>query len=235
MNRAVKVYLPAVILIAGLTWLFMSSSLKDPQYVVQPSVSMPWHIEPHADGTATVFNITLETTTLDEVLQRLGVEYELAIISDRQDNSGLEVYYSNFATGPITGKLIARVEADADTLLGMQERAIKSEYLDTGSRRFHLSPEDHERARPWPIISLSLVPSATLDAEVVQKVFGQPAERLSSQEGTEHFLYPDRGLEVIVNEKGKEVLQYVAPRNFERLVAPLRQLQDAQPEPAGRP
>lgn len=235
MNRAVKVYLPVIILVAGLTWLFLSSSLKDPEYALQPSVSMPWQIEPHADGTSTVFGITLETTTVNELLTLLGVDHELAIISDRQDNSGLEVYYGYFATGPITGKLIARVEADADTLMGMQERAIKSEYLDTGSRKFHLSPEDLERVRAWPIVSLSLVPSANLSADVVLGVFGQPAERLSSQEGTEHLLYPEKGLEVIVNEKGKEVVQYVAPRNFERLVAPLRQLQDAQPVSAGQP
>jgi hypothetical protein len=30
------------------------------------------------------------------------------------------------------------------------------------------------------------------------------------------------GLDIVVNEDGKEVLQYVAPRDFERLATPLR-------------
>lgn len=223
----VKIYLPVIILVVGLTWLFMSSSLQKPDYTLQPSVSMPWQIETHPDGTSTVFGITLESTSVDELRNTLGVDHELAIISDRQDNSGLEVYYGYFSTGPITGKLIARVEADTETLWAMQERAAKAEYLDTGSRKFFLNAEDLERVRPWPVISLSLVPSANLDAELVQGVFGPAAERIHSQEGTEHFLYPDKGLEVIVNDKGKEVLQYVAPRSFGQLLEPLRQLENA--------
>lgn len=233
MNKA-KVYLPVIILVVGLTWLFMSSSLKKADYTLQPSVSLPWQIDTHADGTSTVFGITLEDTTVNELRNLLGVDHELAIISDRQDNSGLEVYYGYFSTGPITGKLIARVQADTETLWEMQERAVKSEYLDTGSRKFRLSPADLERVQDWPIMSLSLVPSANLDAEVVLGVFGAAAERIHSQEGTEHFLYPEQGLEVIVNEKGKEVLQYVAPRSFELLVAPLRQLDNAPATEAGR-
>jgi hypothetical protein len=37
----------------------------------------------------------------------------------------------------------------------------------------------------------------------------------------EHFLYPAKGLDLILDRKGKEVLQYVAPRDFARLREPL--------------
>ena len=217
-----KLYLPIAILVIGITWLFLSSSLDKPEYTLQPTVKMPWQIETHSDGTSTVFDITLEKTTVDELRALLGHDHELAIISDREDNSGLEVYYGYFSTGPITGKLIARVKADMETLWAMQERAAKSEYLDTGSRKFTLNAADLESIRQWPIVSLSLVPSANLDEPLVLSVFGQNAERIQIQEGTEHFLYPEKGLEVIVNEKGKEVLQYVAPRSFSRLADPLK-------------
>jgi hypothetical protein len=36
-----------------------------------------------------------------------------------------------------------------------------------------------------------------------------------------HLLYPPLGLDVVVDGDGKELLQYVAPRDFERLRAPL--------------
>ena len=43
-------------------------------------------------------------------------------------------------------------------------------------------------------------------------------------EALEHFLYPDKGLDLVLDSKGKEVLQYVAPADFARLRAPLGKL-----------
>jgi hypothetical protein len=51
--------------------------------------------------------------------------------------------------------------------------------------------------------------------------FGAPAERIRQGETLEHFLYPARGLDIVLDSKGKEVLQYVAPADFARLRAPL--------------
>lgn len=224
MNK-LKVYLPIILLAAGVTWLFLSSSLEKPPMDTQPLVSMPWQIEAHDDGTSTVFGITLEKTTADELINQLGIDHEIAIISDQQDNSGLEIYYGYFTTGPIKGKLIARVTADNDTLYDMQKRAIKSEYIDTGSRKFVLATEDLEQIKNWTIHSLSLVPTANLDEEVILSRFGGEAQRIQSQEGVEHFLYPGKGLDVTLYSEGKELLQYVAPRSFSLLSEPLKNIQ----------
>jgi hypothetical protein len=51
--------------------------------------------------------------------------------------------------------------------------------------------------------------------------FGRPSERIRSSESVEHYLYPDRGLDVVLDSKGKELLQYVAPQQFELLREPL--------------
>ena len=44
---------------------------------------------------------------------------------------------------------------------------------------------------------------------------------MTEEPGVVHWLYPVKGLDVVVREEGKEVLQYVAPREFERLARPL--------------
>lgn len=223
--KKLKIYLPIILLAAGITWLFLSSSLKKPPTDNQSLVSMPWQIETHNDGTATVFGITPERTTVEELLDLLGPDHDIAIISDQEDNSGLEVYYGYFTTGPIKGKLIARIEADDDTLYEMQSRAAKSDYIDTGSRKFVLATTDFEQIKHWTVQSLSLVPAANLDEAVILARFGANAERIQSQEGVEHFLYPEKGLDVTLYSEGKELLQYVAPRSFDLLTEPLKNIQ----------
>jgi hypothetical protein len=59
-----------------------------------------------------------------------------------------------------------------------------------------------------------------LGAVILQR-FGAPAERIRQGETLEHFLYPAQGLDIVLDSKGKEVLQYVAPADFARLRAPL--------------
>jgi len=56
---------------------------------------------------------------------------------------------------------------------------------------------------------------------IVQR-FGQPAERVRTAENIEHLLYPDKGLDVVLDSDAKELLQYVAPREFARLREPLK-------------
>jgi hypothetical protein len=47
-------------------------------------------------------------------------------------------------------------------------------------------------------------------------------ERIAEGPGVNHWLYPEKGLDIVVSDDGKEVLQYVAPRDFRQPVAPLR-------------
>jgi hypothetical protein len=63
---------------------------------------------------------------------------------------------------------------------------------------------------------------------VILERFGQPAERIRVNEHLEHLLYPAKGLDIVLDSKGRELLQYVAPARFEALRAP------AQVSPAGR-
>ncbi|MGH1370934.1 MAG: hypothetical protein ACRBBW_02780 [Cellvibrionaceae bacterium] len=207
------------VIIAALVSYF---ALK-PSGVESPTTyALPWQIQLHDDGTSTVFGITLERTTVKELLESKGEDHELAIISDSNDQSGLEIYFSHFSIGPLQGKLIARVDANQQQLEAMQSSASVASYTSSGSRKFLLSESDLETIQNWTIGSLSYLPSASLDEDIILERFGSPEERISQEEGIEHFLYPDKGLDIALNSEGKELLQYVAPRNFESLTLPFR-------------
>src|SRR5574343_428421 len=84
-------------------------------------------------------------------------------------------------------------------------------------------------ALPAPIRAMAFIPSAQLDEAVILERFGQPSERSRVNDHVEHLLYPAKGLDVVLDTKGKELLQYVAPARFDALRAPLKAVEGAKP------
>ena len=52
--------------------------------------------------------------------------------------------------------------------------------------------------------------------------FGEPLRRIQEAGGISHWLYPDKGLDIAINPDGKEVLQYINPADFSRIIEPLQ-------------
>jgi hypothetical protein len=69
--------------------------------------------------------------------------------------------------------------------------------------------------------AVSVIPTVNLDEATIVQRFGQPGERIQVSEKRVHLLYPEKGLDVVVDGDGKELLQYVAPRDFALLREPL--------------
>ena len=89
------------------------------------------------------------------------------------------------------------------------------------TRRITLHPDDLAAADRLPIRAISVIPTVNLDEATVVRRFGDPGERIVVSDRRTHLLYPKLGLDVVVDQDGKELLQYVAPRDFAMLRAPL--------------
>ena len=182
---------------------------------------LPWQIEVLEDGSSRVFGLTLGRDTLGDVLARLGPDMELAIIVAGEGPESLELYYSRYTAGVLTGKLVLSGELDAATLAAMRQRSGLPRYLDSGARKYHLQREDLARAHAAPLQSITFIPDARLDEDIAIRRFGPPVETVRQGKTTIHLLYPHLGLDLMLNKGYRDVLQYVAPREFEHLRAPL--------------
>jgi len=182
---------------------------------------LPWQIETLPDGRSKVFGITLGQDTLGQARELLGPDMKLAIISTTGDDRSLEMYYDRYTAGVLSGKLVLTAELAADQLTQMIERSTKTDYTKTGARKFRLHPDDLPLAWRTPVQSLTFIPTVSIDQQTAIKRFGEPAEIISSDEHTTHLLYPEKGLDLIIDEDGREILQYVAPREFFRVRDPL--------------
>ena len=189
-----------------------------------PEQILPWQIRGNADGTTTVFGITPGHTRLAEVLETLGRDSELAVLAAPGGAGSLEMYYGRYQAGPLTGKLVLRAAVAPEQLQQWQQRAARQEPMPSGQvRKFTLNTDDASAALQSVVQSIAFLPAVNLDEEIVTGRFGEPAQRVQTAEGVVHYLYPGLGLDVTVSAEEKDVLQYVAPGDFEELLlAPLR-------------
>jgi hypothetical protein len=184
--------------------------------------SLPWQIEVLPEGRSKVFGVTLGGSSLGDAREQLGDDMELAIIvTSGQDSGGLEMYYGQYKAGVFSGKLVLAADLEPALLVQLKERAIRSRYMESGARKLILDPEDLPIALQAPLATMTFIPAINIDESSAIKRFGPAAETIRSKNQVTHLLYPDKGLDLIINENGREVLQYVAPRDFERLRAPL--------------
>lgn len=183
---------------------------------------LPWQIEAVAGGGSRVLGIEIGKSTLADVRDLYG-QGELALVAAPGEAESLEYYIDGVTLGgAIMGKLIARADLAGDAVAGMRQRVTKTDYMQSTTRKSTLADQDLPTAWSAPVRALAFIPSANLTDETVVKLFGQPAERVRAGEKAEHLLYPDRGLGLTLDADGKEVLQYVAPRDFASLEKSLK-------------
>jgi len=211
----------AGLLVTGLAVYRYARPPVDGPSAQAPSHGRPWQIQVEPDGTSRVFGVSLGHGTLREAVTRFGPLTEIAVIARRGEPGSLEAYYADASAGGITGKLVFGADADPRTLEHLKANAAKTEHMASGARKYRVSVEDLDSALALPLGTITFIPSASFDEHTAVARFGQPAARIPTEAGVVHLLYPEKGLDIRLNARGKEVLQYVAPRDFERLRRPL--------------
>jgi hypothetical protein len=188
---------------------------------------MPWQVPVAADGHSRAFGLALPGATLADARQRWGDDLQVAVMAQRGQPGALEAYLENFRAGAITGRLVLAADPGADVVARLRANAVHDEPVDADARRYTLRADDMAEALRAPLVGITFIPAAQLDADTLRGRFGAPAERLvdaapAGGKPIEQWLYPALGLAVALDPQGRELLQYVAPADFERrLRAPL--------------
>jgi hypothetical protein len=195
--------------------------LPEGEQAPPPTHGLPWQIEKLSAGGTRVFGLVPGRSTLKETRELLGQDVKVALVIAPGETGSLEAFYDSVNAGGVTGKMVLTLASTPAQREGMLQRARRAEYMQSTTRRIDLAEVDLAHAQSATIEAITFIPAANLDEQIVLQRFGQPAERIRSGEHVEHFLYPDRGLDLILDRNGKEVLQYVAPRDFARIREPL--------------
>lgn len=181
----------------------------------------PWQITSLPDGNSRVFGLEFNHSTLEDAQQILGNRHDEALFANADGGLSLEIYFNEVTLGGLSGRFVLTLSATQDELAAIRQRAVNRKRTESGALRYRPAPEDRHRLFAMPISALSYIPYVDLDEELVRQRFGTPDEIITLAGGKRHLLYPDKGLDLLLDEDGKELLQYVAPRDFGRLREPL--------------
>ncbi len=201
-----------VLLVAFAPSLWRMVAAPEPQ---ASASGAPWHIESTPGGGSRVFDLDLPGTTLAQVAARWGDAAQVAVMVRSGEPDALEAYVERHVAAGIEGRLLLSfIAAEAD--LARWRTATTGQRLEGGTVRHDLDGAAVSSAGPAPLAAVTFVAGTSLRAEMVQARFGPPALRRDAGGGIEQWLYPDLGLVVSVDPDGKDLLQYVAPAEFER-------------------
>lgn len=214
-------------IIAALVIPFLIPGLGK-QEGTDPNRDLPWQIDVDGRGGSTVFGLSPGASTLGDVRRKFGDEIEVAIVAEPEEIGSLEAYYAQLPLGFVLAKVIFTVDLPSEAITAMRERALKAKHMDSTTRKITLHPDDLAAADKMPIKAISVIPAVNLDEATVVQRFGKPGERLQVSEKRVHLLYPESGLDAVVDGDGKELLQYVAPRQFAALRDPLKVTEEAK-------
>jgi len=213
----------------GAPMLRSGAAPDSPSAAQRVTVSLPWQIEQRPGGALRVFGLQLGgdgASTLDDA-QALwpGEVLKVALLASGDGSLAVEGYLESIQVGALQGKLVLGIAAEPGELNAWAQRATGVEPKPSGARQANLHSSDLADARRRPLAALVFLPAARLDEATVVQRFGAGPQRIETEDGALHLLYPDRGVAITLDPKGRDrsVLQYVAPAEFQRrLLAPLQ-------------
>ena len=170
---------------------------------------LPWQIA-LVEGKPRTFFLTLGVSTLSDAEKTIGDDYELAIMAVDK-TAALEMFYPSFNAGPFTGKLILVADIHAAALRTLMDESPKYKMLETGVKKMQLAFAQKSIALEQRIKSMTFAPVARLDKALVEQHFGKAHSQRKVSEHEHHLFYPHLGLRIIINEKGKDFIEYTLP------------------------
>lgn len=214
-----KIILGVLALIA----VSISALLMAPDNAVNTPDTLPWKITHPTPDTTRVFGITLGVTTLDQSAEafKLQTEVEISLFKPSEGKLGVEAFYEEVNFNGLKAKIVMNIAVPEEELNRMYERGLRINSTPSG-KRITLTADDLLRVKSLPVSSLTYLPTVRLEEPVIIKRFGEPAQRIKETKSELiHWLYPQHGLDIVLSGKEKPLLQYLPPKDFELLRAPL--------------
>lgn len=175
------------------------SSLKNPN---AEHAGFPWQVEVLESGHTQVFSVIIGQTSLGEAEKKLKESAELTLFSALDTPLVIEAFFGEVKIGGLKSKMVMSIDLPQAELESMFNRGARIATLGSGTRKITLSSDDARRVREAAISSITYLPSINLNAELIEKRFGIPAEKLAdSSSDAIHWLYPAKGIDVALSEE----------------------------------
>lgn len=138
---------------------------------------------------------------------------------DDNGNPALEAYFERVFLSGLRADFVLVLDAGSELLTRLYDHGSRISRTTDSTHKVELRVEDQNLVDKLPIKLINYIPYANLDEQLVSSRFGQPAEKITETEtGVTHWIYPDKGVGIGINPDGKELIQYMPPKEIEALV-----------------
>ncbi len=183
--------------------------------LTRPRTDLPWQVQVLSPERLRVFDLELPRSTLRDAIAKFGQLESVSLFQSKQGVFSLEAYFGKVSLGPLKARVIATLDAPQSHLRELAAGALTMKYTKDGERRFVLDQERIAAQLSRPLRALSYIPAYSgLDADFFRKRFGEPAYYLKINDHSVQWFYPERGVRILIDVKGKEVLEYQPPADF---------------------
>jgi len=205
-----------IVLILFLSGYWFYGNLTTPQGSKVKVSNLPWQITVLDANTLRVFDMDIGQATLGQAVDTLKSEYQLAWFDNPDNSISLEAYFLRVSLSGLRAKVILELDPVGLEIDYLKINSGKPEILTSRAIKYPLD-DLAQTLNDRLIRSLTYIPATNLDAELLQQRFGQAEEIMKLDDNTEFWLYPQKGLVIAINQKGKEAFQYVPVADFARL------------------
>lgn len=209
--------------VIALVVVSISILLMLPNNSVNTPDTLPWNITHPTPDTTRVLGVTLGQSTLGEVelAFKNQAELEISLFKPNDAPMGVEAFFDEVNFNGLKAKIVLTIAVSPEEMQGMFKRGLRMNSTPSG-KRITLTPDDLARVRASTVASLAYLPNVRLEEHILAKRYGEPALRVREKEtGVIHWLYPQHGLDIAMSEGEKPLMQYLPPKDFELLRAPL--------------
>ena len=213
-----------IVSIVALSIVLIMVGLFIPVDQQQPTQSLPWQIKITPRGMTQVFGLTLGETVLQEAEATLEGNAEISMFATSAGSYVVEAYFDKIIAAGLSAKMIMVIDLPQSQLKAMYQRGTRISTLGSGVNKVTLHAQDIALLRYSPVTSITYLPRTRLDEATIVKRFGQASQQLTEPDSAlVHWLYPERGLDIVLHTDGTAIFQYTSPDRFSELKAPLTQ------------
>lgn len=169
---------------------------------------LPWNASYDDQGRLHALGIVLNESNLKELTALYGRDIEVKLFQMPDGERSAEAYIHSAYIGSIHGSLVIKLSMTDEQLNRYYDRGARTTITKQGAREVQLNNEDTLELFTYPIGEITLVPRRRLTDTAIEKRFGQASRTLDNKDSTRSLFFDDKGLELVVIEKGNDILRY---------------------------
>jgi len=185
--------------------VFYLSTRNNP---ISDDQTLPWQSKVNASGQTEIYNLVIGSSSFQDAIRTFGKDLEVSLFKNQDESFWLEAFYNNIEIAQIRGQLIVELLMSENQLSFLQNNIKSSEKLPTGNEKFELNLFAKSSLRNLMIKKIVFIPKTDIAPSTIIDRFGKADKISSDAQGVEYWIYQEKGLRIIYNANGKEMMEY---------------------------